>query len=325
MRRREFIVVIGGAAVLPLVAPAQSTVPVIGFLNNSTQKSQAHFAAAFRDGMKESGFIEGRNVLVEYRWAEGHYNELPDLAADLVRHGVVLIAATGGTISVDAAKNATKDIPIVFVMGADPVKAGIVQSLNRPGANVTGVTMFSVSLTAKRIQLIRRIVPNSTTVTILVNPNNPDAQAQAENAKQAADAIGERIQIVSASTGEEIDRAIAELSHQPASCLVVANDAFFTSKAQQMAASAAKYHVPAVYPFREFAAAGGLASYATKLVDAYREAGSYAARILKGANPADLPVLQPTKLELVINQKAANELGLKVPTDLLALADEVME
>ena len=296
-----------------------------GFLNSATIQSQAHLAAAFRGGLEDAGYTEGRNVAIEYRWADGYYGRLPDLAADLVHRRVAVIAATGGTVAAVAAKQATTEIPIVFVMGADPIKAGLVESLNSPGTNVTGVTMFSVSLTAKRIELIHEVAPNARTVVMLVNPNSADAQAQSENAEEAAHAIGEQIQIIKAGTEDAINSALEALARQPATCLIVANDAFFSSRAQQIATLATHFRLPAVYPFREFAAAGGLLSYATKLAKAYGDAGSYVARILKGAKAADLPVLQPTKFELVINLKTAKALGLVVPPSLLATADEVIE
>jgi putative ABC transport system substrate-binding protein len=329
MKRRAFIELIGGAAaclalILPQFARAQA-IRIIGFLNNSTQQSQAHFAEAFREGLRKSGFTEGQNVALEYRWAEGKYDLLPDFAAELVHRRVALIAATGGTVSAVAAHNATKDIPIVFVMGADPLKAGLVESLNRPGTNVTGVTTLSVALTAKRIQLIRQLAPKTKKVAVLVNPNSPDAQALSDNAEQAAREIGEQINIIKAGTEQEINLATETLAREPDTGLVVTNDAFFTSQAQQIAAAAARFKLPTMYPYGVFATSGGLMSYGTKLTDAFENAGSYAAQILKGARPADLPVIQPTKFEFTINLKTAKALGLTVPANVLALADEVIE
>ena len=327
IRRREFIVTLGGAAAAwPLAARAQQpAMPIVGFLGTTTPDDFMDRVAAFREGLKDSGYVEGRNVLVEYRWPEGHYDRLPSLAADLVRRQVAVIAATGGEPSALAAKAATTTIPIVFSIGGDPVRVGLVASLSRPGGTITGVHYFQPDLGAKRLGLLHELLPQATVIGILVNPTFTDAEAEARDATQAATLLGLQTQIVRARTVDEFSTAFATLTQQKVAGLVLGNDAFFTAKRQQLIALAARYDMPAVYPWREFALDGGLMSYAPSLTQGYRQVGIYVGRILKGEKPADLPVLQPTKFEFVINLKTAKTLGLTFPPGLLAIADEVIE
>jgi putative ABC transport system substrate-binding protein len=327
MRRRDFITLIGGAtAAWPLTARAQQpAMPVVGFLNSGSANAFAHLADAFRQGLKEAGYIEGQNVAIEYRWAESRYDQLPALAADLVKRQVNAIAATGGEQSAIAAKAATTSIPIVFVAGGDPVRQGLVASLNRPGGNLTGIFFLTEAIESKRLGLLRELVPNAEVIGVLVNPNSPGAELELRDIPEAARAIGQQIVILKTANESEIDSAFATLAQQRIGALLVASDPFFTYRRDQIVALASSYSLPTIYFLREFAAAGGLMSYGANLGDAFRQVGIYTGRILKGEKPADLPVLQPIKFDLVVNLKIASSLGLSVPPSLLALADEVIE
>lgn len=327
MRRREFISLVGGTvASWPLVAWAQqSSMPVIGLLHSASPDPATKRVAAFRRGLGELGYVEARNVMIEFRWAEGHYDRLPELAADLVRDQVAVIVTGGGAPAVVAAKAATSTIPIVFTTGLDPVQLGLVESLNRPGHNVTGLSYLSVELAAKRLELLRELVTKATIIAMLVNPKNPNAATNMREGRTAAETVGQQLVVLNASTEREIDTAFATLVQQQIGALLVGSDPLFVSRRDQLAAVAARHAVPTIYESREFAEAGGLISYGTDLDDVYRQAGIYVGKILKGAKPADLPIVQPTKFELVINLKTAKSLGLTVPATLLSQADEVIE
>ena len=296
---------------------------MIGFLNGGSAWEYARAAAAFRQGLSETGYVEGHNVLVEYRWAEGHYERLPELAADLVRRQVTVIAAN--TQAVPAAKAATTTIPIVFATSADPVAAGFVASLNRPGGNVTGVSSLSVEIGPKRLQLLHEMVPTATVMAVLINPTNPNAEAQSSAMQAAARDIGLQLHVLHATTERDFDTAFATLVQLRAGALVIGADVFLSNRSEQLAALALRHTVPAIFLYREFVAAGGLMSYGESARDSFRLSGVYAGRILKGEKPADLPVLQATKFQLIINLKTAKALGLTVPLPLLGLADEVIE
>jgi putative ABC transport system substrate-binding protein len=328
MKRRTFISLLGGtAATWPLAAHAQQPVmPVIGFLNIASAEAWAEYVAAFKQGLGQTGFVEGQNVAIEYRWAGGDYSRLAALATDLVSLRVSVIAANGGSRSALAAKGATATIPIVFTFGdGDPVKHGLVESINHPGRNITGVTMIAGMLEPKRLELLREIVSKATVVHILVNPSNAGVLQDIPTVAAAAGKLGLAFEVVQAGSESEIDAAFATLAREHAQALMVANDGFLTLRRPQIVALAARYALPAIYPWREFAAAGGLMSYGTSIREAYRQSGIYVGEILKGAKAADLPVQQPTKFELVINLKTARALGLDVPATVLARADEVIE
>jgi putative ABC transport system substrate-binding protein len=325
MRRREFITLVGGLAACPIGATAQQAMPVVGCLSAGTAEGFADLLAAFRRGLSEAGFVDGRNVAIEYRWAEeGQYDRLPKLAADLVDRQVAVMFANPIPAAL-AAKTATATVPIVFAIGSDPVASGLVASMNRPGGNITGVSLLSVELGAKRLELVRELVPNTATMALLVNPNNPSAAAQAKEMRSAAATLGLQSNVLSVDSQKDLDAVFATLVRQRDGALVVSADPFFVSQRDQLVELAARYRVPAIYWIREFAAAGGLMSYGASFADGYRQAGVYAGRILRGERPADLPVVQPTKFELVINLKAAKALGLTLPAGLLSVADEVIE
>jgi putative tryptophan/tyrosine transport system substrate-binding protein len=327
MTRREFITLLGGTVIAsPLTARAQQpAIPVVGFLGTASANPFAHFIAGFRQGLKETGYVEGHNLAIEFRWAEGQYDRVPALAADLVRRQVAVIVTVGGETSAFAAEAATTTIPIVFNVSGDPVKVGLVASLSRPGGNATGVNTFTTELVAKRLGLLRDLIPTASLVAVLVNPNFALAAANAREAEEAARTIGRPIHILRAGNAGDIDAAFATMVQMRARALLVAADPFFNSRRDQIVALAARHAIPAVYEWREFAEAGGLMSYGTSLVDAYRQQGIYAGRILKGEKPADLPVMQLTKFELVINLKTARALGVKISDNLLSIADEVIE
>jgi ABC-type uncharacterized transport system substrate-binding protein len=327
MKRRDFITLLGGAAaVWPLAARAQqAAMPVVGFLNGASPEGYAPFVAAFRQGLKEAGYVEGQNVTIEYRWAEGHYDRLPSLAADLVQHKVTVIAATS-TPAALAAKAATSTVPMVFTTGGDPIKLGLVASLRRPGGNVTGSAQLTVEVGPKRLELARELFPGATTVALLVNPANPVAATVSKDLQTVADTLGVRLHLLHASTEADFEAAFATAAQLRAAALVISGaDPLFVSHAAQLGALALRHSVPAIYQFREFAAAGGLMSYGGDARDSYRLAGVYTGRILKGEKPADLPVVQSTKVELIINLKTAKALGITVPLPLSGRADEVIE
>jgi putative tryptophan/tyrosine transport system substrate-binding protein len=322
MKRREFIGLLGSSAAWPLAARAQQpAMPVIGFLNSGSPDLDAHLVRAFRQGLGETGYVEGRNVAIEYRWAGGQADRLPALAADLARRQVTVIAATGSTASAAAAKAATAAIPIVFYTAGDPVGAGLVSSLNRPGGNLTGVTTLGAELTPKRLELLHELVPAAPVIAILVAPTNPNA----ETWLAAARSLGLQIHFLSARTEREFDTVFASLVQLRAGGLVIGPDGLYVSRSEQLAALALRHAVPTIFQFREFAVAGGLMSYGGDNTDQYRLVGVYTGRILKGEKPADLPVQQATKVELIINLKTAKALGLTVPPSLLGRADEVIE
>ena len=328
LKRRDFITFLGGAVTWPLAARAQQPVamPVIGYLSVTFADEQPHWLAAFRAGLHETGYIEGENVTIEYRWAEGQYNRLPKIAADLIRRHVSVIVTLPSSPAALAAKAATMTVPIVFSVGEDPVKLGLVASLSRPDGNATGTNFFIVELTAKRLGLLRELLPKATRIGLLVNPGNVgNTERFVKDAEAAATAIGLQIQVLNASNSDEIDAAFATLVKRSTDAVLLAPDAFLNSRRVQIAILAARHMVPVVYTVRDYPEAGGLMSYGTDLTNSVRQQGIYAGRILKGAKPADLPVIQSTRFELVINLRTAKALGLEVPATLLARADEVIE
>ena len=323
MKRREFIGLLSSAAAWPLTARSQNAMPVIGLLSSGAQFSAP--LIGFLEGLNEAGYIDGQNVLLETRFADGHYDRLPALAAELVRRRVTVLVATGGVQAALAAKAATHAISIVFANGSDPVKFGLVASLNRPGGNITGVSFFTADLETKRFGLLHELVPAAAAIAFLVNPTNPNAEGQLKDMQDAARALGVQIYILNAGSERDFETAFEILVQNHAAALQVGSDPFFFNSRQNLVALAARHTMPTIYEWREFAQAGGLVSYGTSLTDAYRQAAIYAGRVLKGAWPADLPVVQPTKFELVINLKTAKALGIEIPPSLLARADEVIE
>jgi putative tryptophan/tyrosine transport system substrate-binding protein len=327
IRRREFITLVAvtlGAWQFAAYA-LEPRMPVIGFLSSRSIDADSQLVAAFHQGLAESGFVEGRNVTVEYRWAHGQYARLPTLAAELVSKPVAVLVSTGGTVSARAAKASTKNIPVVFTTADDPVKVGLVDSLSRPGGNITGITASFIESASKRIGLLRELLPNASTIAFLVNPTDPATATESTEVRDAVQAIGRQVKTLSASSEREIDGAFGILKEMRADALLIAVDPFFFARADQLVALAARQRIPTLYFRREFAVAGGLMAYGSNFAELFRIVGVYAGRILKGANPGDLPVQQPTKFELVINLKTAKALGLQIPPTLLARADEVIE
>jgi putative tryptophan/tyrosine transport system substrate-binding protein len=327
MKRRSFIALLAGAVTFGLrIAHAQQQVlPSVGFIHSASPDYFAPFVGSFHEGLKEAGYVEGQNVTIERRWAEGHYERLPALVADLLSRNVSIIFAAGGTDPAKAAKAATSTTPIVFVSAADPVRTGLVESLNRPGGNVTGVSLLASSLDGKKLDLLRELAPKAAVFATLLNPAYPDAKLQADQFQAAASQLGVHPIVLSATTDAEIEGAFATLERQHVGAIVLGNDPFFGGKRGLLIELAARYAVPMMYWQREFATSGGLISYGPSFADGYRQAGVYVGRVLKGEKPADLPIVQPTKFEMVVNLKTAKAMGLNVPPNLLALADEVIE
>jgi putative tryptophan/tyrosine transport system substrate-binding protein len=326
MKRREFITLIGGAAAWPLVARAQQpAMPVVGFLSSASARPFTQVVMAFSEGLKELGYVDGQNVAIEYRWAEDRYDRLPVLAAELVRHPVAVIVASGGPVSALAAKGATATIPIVFTAVSDPIGSGLVESMNRPGGNTTGVAALTIELDAKRLELLREIAPAAASIAALVNPYRPDVQTQLTGMQDAAQSVGLNLLIVKAGDERELDASFEMNGQQKFDALLVGADPFFNNRREQLLTLLARHGKPAIFAQREFVLAGGLASYGTSLSDAYRQAGVYAGRILRGEKPSNLPVVQPVKFETAINLKTAKALGLDVSPAFVARADEVVE
>ena len=326
MKRREFIGLVSGAAAWPLAARAQQAgVPIVGYLGSGLPDDQVNLVDATLEGLKEAGYANGQNVRIEYRWSEGHYDRLPALAEELVKRPVALIIAAGGSDPGRAAKAATSTIPIVFITAADPVKAGLVAGLNRPEGNITGISMIGSLLEAKRLELIHEMLPQASTIGVLINPGYPAAELQAQEVAQATARLGVKTVVLNASTEAEIEKAFASFAQQKVGAVLACNDPFYGSAREQLASLALRYKLPAMSFRREFAEAGGLLSYGARFAEGYRQAGIYAGKILAGTKPADLPVTQPTKFELVINLKAAKAIGLAISELFLLRADEVIE
>jgi len=326
VRRRAFVTLLGGAAVWPLAARAQQRgLPVIGFLGAPSAAPYARYVAAVHQGLKEVGYVEHQNVAMEYRWADSQYDRLPALAADLVSRRVAVIVPIGGSPAVLAAKAATWTIPIVFNLGADPIELGLVTNLSRPGGNITGIAMMALEIETKQLQLLHELAPTSTSIAILLNPSSGQAQTQEREAQEAARVLGLQVLVLKASTEREIEQAFAALVRERAGALLVGADTFFVSQATLFVVLTARHSIPTIYPFRPYVDAGGLMSYGASLLDSYRQTGVYAGRVLKGEKPADLPIVQPTNFELVINLKTARAVGIAIPPTLLARADEVIE
>jgi ABC-type uncharacterized transport system substrate-binding protein len=327
VKRREFLTLISGAAsAWPLAARGQQrAVPMVGWLNSGAPGGREHLLTAFRQGMSETGFVDGQNVAIEYRWAAGQYDRLPALAADLMRHGVAVIAATGGTVSSLAAKHATTTVPVVGVFDGDPVTAGFVVSLNRPGGKVTGISLVASVIEAKQLELLHELAPMATVIALLANPTNPNTETVSRGLVAAARYLGLQLHVLHATAEREFDTAFQSLVEVRAGALMIATDPLFLDRRDQLVALTASHGIPAIYGRREYTALGGLMSYGTSLADAYRQIGIYVGRILTGTKPADLPVMQPTKFEFVVNLKTARALGLEIPPKLLAFADEVIE
>jgi putative ABC transport system substrate-binding protein len=324
--RREFVTLLGGTAAWPLAAHAQQpAMPVIGFLSGGSAAGYAPIVSAFRQGLAEAGYTEGQNLAIEYRWADGQYDRAPALAADLVARGVSVIVAAGGIGSALAAKAASPTIPIVFVSGDDPIRFGLVDSFNRPGGNVTGVSFLLTALEAKRLELLHELLPKATLIAVLVNPSFAAADLRVTAVREAANTLGLQLSILTAGSERDIDNAFASVVEKQAGALIVTSDPFFVSRREQIVFLATRGAVPTAFFTREFATAGGLMSYGASISDAYRQTGIYAGKVLKGEKPANLPVMQPTKFEFVINLKTARALGLDIPPMMLALADEVIE
>lgn len=326
MRRRDFLGGLGGTAVAwPVVSRAQQPMPIIGYLGAETPDAFASRVSAFRQGLSELGYVEGRNVLIEFRWAEGQHNKLPALASELVARSVAVIVAPGGAPAALAARAASATTPVIFEMGADPVTIGLVASLQRPGANLTGVTSLNVQVTPKRLEILREVIPSAATVAVLVNPTSPTTMSQLKSLQTAADALGARLEVFNASNVSDLDTVSARLSGLRPGGLVVASDGFFATHSEQLAALTVRHSLPAIHQSRDFAIAGGLMSYAGSFMESHRQAGIQTARVLKGSKPAELPVQQVTKVELIVNLKSAKSLGVSIPLPLLGRADEVIE
>ncbi len=327
MKRREFLGLAGSAAMsLPFAARAQqAAMPTVGYLHAASENYLSQYVGALHKGLAEAGYVEGQNLAIEYRWAEGHYDRLASLAADLVNRQVAVILAMGGTDPARVAKAATSTIPIVFVSAADPVRSGLVASLNRPGGNVTGISLIASLLDEKKLGLLHELVPKASLVAGLINPNYPGAKAQSAEVQESASHLGIQATALTAATDEEIDATFANAARQGIQAMLVSNDPFFNSRSARFIEQAARYSIPVIFPQREFVRGGGLISYGPDFSDGYRNGAVYVGKILKGASPAELPVMQPTKFELAINLKTAKALGLNVPTTLLATADEVIE